>query len=54
MACVPMQLRYHLLLSSENTTSSPTAQPGTAITFMASGFCFMSITRSSGLPSAVT
>ena len=54
IVCVPMQLRYHFLLSSEKTTSSPTLQPGTAMTFIAYGCFFMSITRNSLLPSAVT
>ena len=55
IVCVPMQLRYHFLLSSEKTTSSPTAQSGTATTvFTAYGAFFMSITRNSPLPSAVT
>ena len=50
-----MQLRYQCLPSSEKTTSSPTLQPGTATTLlMPYGFFFMSMTRSSSLPSAVT
>jgi hypothetical protein len=55
IACAPMQVRYQYLPSSEKTTSSPTTHPGTATTLlMLYGVFFISITRSSGLPSAVT
>jgi hypothetical protein len=49
----PMQLTNQVLLSAENTMSSPTVQPFSAMVLIAYGFIFMSITRSSDLPSAV-
>jgi TRAP transporter TAXI family solute receptor len=55
MTDVPMQLRYQCLASSEKTMSSRTLQSGTAMTLlMPYGCFFMSMTRSSDLPSAVT
>ena len=50
----PMQVRNQRLLSSENTMSSPTWQSGTATVFAVKGRFDMSMTRSSGFPSAVT
>ena len=50
----PMQVRNQRLLSSENTTSSPTWQSGTATVLAVNGRLLMSMTRNSALPSAVT